>query len=198
VPFSSTVEPAPVALVHADLGTVNATLREARLEDVQVWERDWRDPLVEKARPDGAWPWNGHVRRSLSEQDSLVLVLEREHQLEGMISMRIARAESKLAPGADLLYVEYVGVAPINQSDPVGTRRIAGIGTFLVLTSLQLAMDVGCDGRVGLHSKPDVEDFYRKRGFEDLGHDETDDGLWLYFEMSPEGARLQIEAVNRR
>lgn len=62
----------------------------------------------------------------------------------------------------------------------------------MVLVALELACSCGALGRVGLHSKPEVEEFYRRLGFEELGRDVTDDGTWLYFEMTPDRATLLL------
>lgn len=197
MPLRDKFEPVQLHLTHRRLGLSQALLREACLADVGTWEREWCPRLNELNRPDGKWPWEEHIKRGTLEDDRVVLALECTSALAGMISIRLAPADSKLTSGADMLYVEYVGVAPPNQPEPVGERMIAGVGTLLVITSLQLSVMLGCDGRVGLHSKPDVEDFYRKRGFDEVGYDQTDDGTWLYFEMSPEGARLQLRQFER-
>jgi hypothetical protein len=114
------------------------------------------------------------------------------------MSVRMGRGESQVTPGADVVYIEYVGVAPVHQAPPLGRRLIAGLGTTLVVVAIGLARACGAEGRVGLHSKPEVEDFYRRLGFDELGPDVTEDGTWLYFEMTPARAMLLVPPTEAR
>lgn len=171
------------------------SLCEATLDDVATWERTWRPVLEAHQRPEAAWPWREHIDRARREADHLALAIRRGADLEALISLRLGRGESQLSPGSDLVYIEYVGVAPSHLRPPIGRRVMSGLGSVLVLTTLQIATECGCDGRVGLHSKPDAEDFYRRLSFRELRYDQTEDGKWLYFEMVPEGARIALAAA---
>jgi hypothetical protein len=49
---------------------------------------------------------------------------------------------------------------------------------------------MGHSGRIGLHSKPVSEGFYRdKLKLLDLGPKMAEDGKWVYFEATPEVAK---------
>lgn len=41
--------------------------------------------------------------------------------------------------------------------------RLRGVGTALVTAAVALSEDEGFKGRIGLHSLPQAEDFYRRR-----------------------------------
>jgi len=62
-----------------------------------------------------------------------------------------------------------------------------GIGTVLVAAAVQLSIDEGNKGRIGLHSLPQADSFYRDRcGMTDLGPDASYDPKvpLRYFEMT--------------
>lgn len=178
---------------HATDGTVVLTLRVATEADGAVWEREWR-PRLEAAHQDGAdWPWVEHLKRSSTSPDFLCLAICRGAKLEAMMSLSIEIGGSRLAPKSDTVYVEYVGVAPDNLGAPIGTRAIRGLGGVLLAKALRLSANVGLMGRLGLHSKQAVEDFYRHLGFTECGYEETEDGSWLYFEMTPDNVEKSLE-----
>jgi hypothetical protein len=55
-----------------------------------------------------------------------------------------------------------------------------------------LSEEEGFKGRIGLHSLPQADEFYRLRGMTDLGTDQTNQNL-RYFEMTAEQARAFLE-----
>lgn len=91
-----------------------------------------------------------------------------------------------MEPGEDIVYIEYLGVAPEHQNPPVGTKNVQGIGTLMLARASQHSDAQGLAGRIGLHSKKDSEGFYKKRRMEPFSYDATEDGIWLYFEIGPE------------
>ena len=55
----------------------------------------------------------------------------------------------------------------------------------LIATAVQLSLEEGFRGRIGLHSLPQAETFYATNcGMTDLGKDTKKEGL-RYFEMTP-------------
>ena len=82
-------------------------------------------------------------------------------------------------------YVEFVGIAPQHQRPPVGEQAIKGLGGLMLKIAAEIAGAVGNSGRIGLHAKPDVEDFYRNIRLHECGHEQCEDGAWRYFENMP-------------
>lgn len=192
MPFA-TFPPATFLAAHATEGDVELTIRVATPADGEVWSRDWRLRLADGAHPGADWPWLEHLDRSLSSAEHLCLAVCRDEKLEAMSSLAIERDGSRLAAGKNTVYIEYVGVAPENLAEPMGTRAIRGLGGLLVAYTIRLSIDAGCEGRVGLHSKQNVEGFYRALGFTDCGYEETEDGRWLYFEMAADAAARALQ-----
>ncbi len=187
------------------------TLREATPRDVDWWEEHWKPRLG--AALSGKWLWREHITRGLAEDGYLCLALVQEGRprlpcrlwaqlraklrgtaptcrrtlrtVEALTSLRLAYGESRTTPGANLVYVEYISVAPWNLPPPKGERRIARLGLALMSTVHSLSEDLGWGGRIGLHSKPESEVVYNVWRFTPLERELTDDGEWLYFELSP-------------
>lgn len=100
-----------------------------------------------------------------------------------MIVNTLKRCRIPQQKGQHLIYVEYLETAPWNH----GTNpKFKGVGTVLIAAAIQLSNDDGSDGRIGLHSLPQADSFYRDRcKMTDLGIDKSYSNL-RYFEMTKE------------
>jgi ribosomal protein S18 acetylase RimI-like enzyme len=176
-----------------ELGAHSFTLRTAHTSDAATWATTWQNQLRAHHRDDGEWHWQEHIERAETEADSLCLCVDGPNGLEAMLSLRLFPGSSRLQASCDTVYIEYVGVAPWNQSPPIGEARVKGLGRALIRIALALSMELGKEGRVGLHAKPDVEGFYRKLGFTEVGFEDEEDGKWLYFESTPEFASVFVK-----
>ena len=183
MPFSITLDPVAVPAKHAVDGAVELQLRAATLQDYLRWERDWKPNLGDS--PTASWRWHEHISRALKTDGFLCLAIARDDRAEALASLRLARAESKLVAGRDLVYVEYIGVAPENLPPPRGPRMIGGLGLAMMTAVHSVSTDLSCEGRIGLHSKPESEVVYRRWSFTEGEVERTEDGQWLYFELEP-------------
>ncbi|WP_246716494.1 hypothetical protein [Rhizobium ruizarguesonis] len=87
-------------------------------------------------------------------------------------------------PTNRLLYVDFVATAPWNREKLVSDPTYSGCGRILISAAVDLSYEEENYGRIGLHSLPGAEVFYRdKVGMTDLGLDEHCHGL-RYFEIS--------------
>ena len=94
-------------------------------------------------------------------------------------------------------YVEYLEVAPWNRAELGAKPRLRGVGTVLLTAAVALSNGEGFKGRIGLHSLPQADAFYRKIGMTDLGPDAAYQNL-RYFEMTVEQARAFFEKEEGR
>ncbi len=92
--------------------------------------------------------------------------------------------------GKPLVYVELIESAPWNwplAGRPLPTFR--GVGSVLFTAAVALSQQEGFKGRVGLHSLPQSQPFYRDTlALHDLGPDVKKQNL-RYFELTAEQAR---------
>lgn len=90
--------------------------------------------------------------------------------------------------GQHLAYIEFVESAPWNRKELLCEPRFRGIGGLLMGSAIELSRQEGFGGRVGLHSLPQSEEWYRNRcEMTDLGIDQKKENL-RYFEMTAEQA----------
>jgi hypothetical protein len=92
---------------------------------------------------------------------------------------------------APIIYIDYIEVSPenLNLFATLGRKpEFSAVGTRLLQHAVDLSIEGSADGRIGLHSLPISEPFYRKCGMTELGPDAAYDGL-VYFELTPENAR---------
>lgn len=157
------------------------------------------------------WHWNwvhklartGHLDIGSALSPKRLLGLKRESRWEGLLLATTLGHTSQLNQGGkDLIYIEYVEVAPWNLAEPLigQVPQHKGVGRQLVELVVRLSLAMEFKGRVGLHALPQAEDFYRDRcGMTDVGPDADYSGNLRYFEFTEDQARafLQPQGVRR-
>jgi hypothetical protein len=119
------------------------------------------------------------------------LGIECEGEMQGLMLVATAGHDGRLNAqvGKPLVYVDYIVTAPWNDPGYVANPRFGLVGKVLIGAAIQVSRELGFRGRLGLHSLPKAEPFYRERcGMTDLGIDAEVEGL-RYFEMSSTQAR---------
>ncbi len=139
---------------------------------------------------DSKWDW-----RRLAEIRGNPLLwqmyaVELADRLQGLMLVKkggnFSRHQNHLK--ADLIYIDRLAVAPWNRPRFMREPIYKGIGRLLVATAVNLSLEDELDGRIGLHSLPGAEGFYRDvLRMTDLGPD-ADYGM-DYFEFSSAQAR---------
>jgi hypothetical protein len=190
---------------------VDANLHdELDLKSLLDAEVDWapaRIRLVQKCLAQGIrrqdWPQSLHwdwARKAaqLHEIFGNALSAERFMGIEcggkwqGLLLGECARHRSRTSPPPrELVYVEFVESAPWNwELRDVGQEPFyRGVGPQLLEMAARWSEQLGFKGRLGLHSLPQAEDFYRDRcQMTDLGPDATYQDLH-YFEMTEAQAK---------
>lgn len=191
----------------ARVGSVQAELRDA-IETQQLvdWEQFWRPALAEvladldrRGVPRSAWPQSRHWNwKEKAEQVYGVLAYRgfcviADGQTQGLAQIDLNRfARLPEQSGKPLVHVDYLEVAPWNRPELGQPPRFRGVGSALIAASVQLSLDEGFKGRIGLHSVPQADDFYRRCGMSDFGPDPQCQNL-RYFEMTVEQARAFLE-----
>ena len=171
-------------------------------EHLRLWENGWvpemqahRATQPPSATPeDSHWDWRRKAGawRPLLGYQSCALVCQGE--LQGLMltnDMASARLPSQF--GKPIVYVEFLATAPWNRPELRCPPKYRGCGRVFILAAIQISIDAGYKGRVGLHSLPAAEGFYEgKCGFTRLGPDSSHQNL-TYYEMTT----TQAEAFRR-
>lgn len=163
------------------------------------FEREWRPTFVNQLpanasavervaaeTEDAGWDW-----RRLAEIGSNPLIfgmyaVECASRTQGLMLVRKGGVFSRHPDHehADLIYIERLASAPWNRPDFSDTPLYKGVGQLLLAAAVNLSLDEELGGRIGLHSLPSAETFYRDViGMRDLGADTKHHGL-QYFELS--------------
>jgi hypothetical protein len=133
------------------------------------------------------WDWGGKSAK-LQMLAYKSLGIECGGKWQGLLMVKLAGAVARLDPdkGKDLVYVEYLESAPWNLAIMVDTPTYGGIGPVLMQAVVQLSIDEGFNGRVGLHALAQAEEFYRDDcGMHCCGPDASYEDL-PYYEMTPQ------------
>jgi hypothetical protein len=110
------------------------------------------------------WHWNWAAKgANLRFLAYRCLGIECQGQTQGLMMVKTAGSAARLPPdaGKPLVYVDYIEVAPWNLRALTDAPRFGGIGVRLIEAAVRVSLDEGFYGRVGLHSLPQAEAFYR-------------------------------------
>jgi len=132
------------------------------------------------------WKWKAGEWRPMLGYHSFAIICEGELQGLMLVSdLKSARIQAQF--GKPIVYVEFVATAPWNRPE-IQTPRYRGVGTVMVTAAVELSWELGYRGRIGLHSLPAAEKFYRDTcKMSELGKDAAHQGL-MYYEMTDKQA----------
>jgi hypothetical protein len=116
------------------------------------------------------------------------IVLVQTENINGDCTCRLPNQKGK-----SLLYIDYLQVAPWNIKllmEPIGQKvDFRGVGSRLMEAAIRFSIDEGFKGRIGLHSLPSSEAYYRDEcGMTPVARDFRKQNL-LWFEFTAEQAQ---------
>lgn len=186
---------------------VDAELRDA-IEQPQLddWENLWRPALnavlielVRQGAQPSQWPqsWHWDWKKKMARVQGLLafegFCVVAQGVTQGLMQVDLTKsAREPGQAGKSLVYIEYLEVAPWNRPELGAKPRLRGVGSALLTAAIALSAAEGFKGRIGLHSLPQADAFYRKVGMTDLGPDPQYQDL-NYFEMTAEQARAFLD-----
>lgn len=189
-----------VLLKETATGTLVAAELFNPVADQQItdWHKLWRperdrrvDTLKATGVPQASWPQSSHWNwerkieniQALLSYTSVGITCNGETQ--GLMSLGFSAHRGRLPAqlGCELVYVDYLEVAPWNWKDVrFAQPKYSLIGGLMIGAAIQISFEQGFKGRVGLHSLPQSISFYEKCGFVNMGPDSTYHFL-PYFEL---------------
>jgi hypothetical protein len=177
---------------------VEASLLDEVTDDhLALWRATWQPAMrrhcAGRTFPDKPqdqhWDWQAKADdwRPLLGYHSFAIVCGRE--LQGL--MLVSDLKSARLPvqfGKPLVYVEFLAAAPWNRREFQDPRKYIGVGRVMILAAVELSADLGYRGRIGLHSLPAAQGFYKLEcGLSELGQDAAHQNL-TYYEMTGDQA----------
>jgi len=159
-------------------------LSQKHLEEIELY---WKPQL----KNSNCWVKNLEFSKYLQENPHLKFyVLESNLITQGIICLH-PNCPSRLECGKNLVYVNILTVAPWNRADIISSPKYKGIGTTLITFAATFSINLGFEGRIGLHSVKQAEGFYKKLYFIDLGND-INENNFQYLELSPDDSELLV------
>lgn len=141
---------------------------------------------------DEHWRWSKKVDHTAGQLGFKHFAIEVEGNTEGLMLLRLIANKSRIESPKELVYVDYLSVAPNNRATIVKPPKYRSIGTVLFMAAVQVSMSEGMEGRVGLHSLPAAAAWYLKLGLKDFGPDRSVQNL-NYFELSSQQANILLD-----
>lgn len=171
--------------------------------EVEGAEKVWR-PFIQEAvtlmeaenrprelRPQHAhWDWRKKHQLTEGLLAYQTLGVECEGEMQGLILLKTAGKMSRIAnqKSNGLVYVSFIETAPWNSPIIVPEPRYSQVGTVLLAAVIDISVDLGFKGRVGLHALPQAESWYATHcEMTNFGPDAAYQNL-TYFEMTSEQA----------
>jgi GNAT superfamily N-acetyltransferase len=209
----------PTELARAATGErIPATLHDALvLDDLFDADKTWAPEKIEIMRqltnlsvPRSAWPqslhwswaWNAVAMKPYATgplSSYRLLGVSAEDRWQGLLFARCVGYHTRIAPtGRDLVYIDLVETAPWNWRVPQISQQpqLKGIGSQLLELAVRWSADLGFRGRIGLHSLPQADTFYRDScGMNDFGSDSGHQQNLRYFELDETRARPFLEGA---
>jgi hypothetical protein len=169
------------------------------------FERLWK-PILSKRRAeiltateaadanvqDEHWDWVGKAKVAASRLGQQTFAVECG-ETQGLMLVDLNEfGRLGVQKGRELIYVELLSTAPWNRHKTVASPRYKNVGRVLIATAISLSIESGFHGRLGLHSLPQSESWYRDvAGFTDLGLDAPK--RMHYFEITQVQAMAFLE-----
>jgi hypothetical protein len=168
-----------------------------RLREIEWIWRTRRDGSLFSGVEDFVWNWENKAA-DIESGAMMLTELRCDEMPQGAIAVSTKDRISRLDDGNQVLYVEYLENAPWNiKGNVAGVPEYLGVGNLLIAESVDISLSRGLNGRIGLHSLPLAEPFYRDRcQFSEFEPDVTESGL-VYIEYSEQQAMSHLLRVGR-
>jgi hypothetical protein len=186
--FSSKI----VELQRNDRRWVQAIVSEGLTPRVlKQFQEVWQPKLQQLKAPDSHWDWPG-LWRAYRKKKSRFLSLVCENELQGLAWLDYSGISSRSDSDQQIVYVQRISVAPWNRSE-YGMRRFRPVGLLFIREAVELSLEIGWRGRIGLHSLETAVNWYRSvLRMTAYGKDVEHENL-EYFEFSDEQAAAFLE-----
>ncbi len=171
-------------LVEADLVD---SIESNHLDD---FDQLWRTHRAIQQEEHGHWDWRRKVAHYSGQLSYQFFAVECGGKTQGMMIVNtMKRCRLPQQTNRHLVYVEYLEAAPWNRREVTSDPQYKGVGSVLIAAAIQLSIDEGNHGRLGLHALPQADTFYRDVcGMTDLGSDASYSPQYAlrYFETTEE------------
>ena len=164
-----------------------------QLQDGIISEEEFHESFIGLSLQDHHWDWTKKYVLHDSDPKNYFFAINVDGRTQGLMMTtdgQKCRLPDQLGRG--LIYVEYLAVAPWNRKNFFSSQKYGQVGSLLLATAVSQSINHTYGGRIGLHSLPQADGFYKFCGMNNLGPDPSKQNL-LYFEMGPTQATNFLE-----
>ncbi|WP_346294300.1 GNAT family N-acetyltransferase [Sphaerothrix gracilis] len=178
----------PISLVRGNnQQVVEAILLELNQQHVADFHSFWQASLRRFSQEDKYWDWAFKQRLTVRNARYESYAVECDGCTQGLMMLETEGHASQFYPGKRLVYVAALSVAPWNRRQVQRPPRFKTVGSVLLNFSRLRSLELGYEGRVGLHALPGAEGFYERKDMMRLDPDPDDfidaeDEQLTYFE----------------
>lgn len=131
------------------------------------------------------WNWFAKLRQRDGKFGTQSFAITCDGMVQAAMILDLSKASwLPETEGESIVYVDFLQTAPWNwKREWQPTPRYRGLGTIMLRTAIELSRELEFPGWIGLHSLPQSEGFYRKRGMTEFWRDPDYECL-SYFEMT--------------
>jgi hypothetical protein len=177
--------------------------RDYPLQELEAIQNSWTDAREEAAIAGIAeglaplehehWDWRNKAD-SVEAGYHMLVAVECYGMVQGLMAVLRNPKPGRLG-GGPVVYVDYLESAPWNLKGLQSSPRLLGVGTVLIAEAVRLSLETGLGGRVGLHSLPQAEQFYKQKcRMNEVGADSHYHDL-VYFEFTDQQAADWMASV---
>lgn len=153
-------------------------------------DNEAKSVLTDNQIVDFKWDWVNITKQSENGFLRKTFYLVIDDRVQGALHAKFPK-QSELYQNDNLVYIDFFAVAPWNRKHFGQTPLFKGVGTSLVLHTLNCSHSLGYSGVVGLHSLIQAEPFYYKLGMTALYQDNQYSDM-TYFELPRERANALL------
>lgn len=161
-------------------------IEERHLVDI---ESHWASSLVslsaasQSHEESSHWNWRRKLTGIRGQFGRQEFAIECDGHTQGIMLLDLNKASRIPATkGESIVYVDYLQAAPWNRKS-LCVPQFRLVGSILIAASISLSLDLGFDGRIGLHSLPQSEGFYDRCKMTKFWGDPDYEQL-MYYEMT--------------
>lgn len=150
---------------------------------IEAWQQIQSQYVVQDAH----WNW-AKKRDSILEASQRMYALVAGESVEALMCLDLsAYSMIRKESATNIVYVDYLAVAPWNRAAIQQRPRFKGLGTIMLGVAVSISLEEEMEGRCGLHSLSQAVGFYTQVGMKNTGL--VDEHNLIYFEFEPEAAR---------
>lgn len=164
-----------------DNTSIEAYLVDLGQNHVDDYVNNWVEKLRLFTQEDKYWDWIFKLRYIANQENLEGYAVECENTTQGLMIIETQMHGSRLNIGKRLVYVDGIATAPTNRIEIQRPPQFKGVGQALLNFARIRSVELGYEGRVGLHSLPRSVGFYEKQNMFNCGPEEDYDNL-VYFE----------------